>query len=384
MAINDISLTAGMRSNLTTLQATAQLLDRTQNRLSTGKKVNTAIDNPTAFFAAQSLNSRSSIIDGLKDAMGQAIQTVQAADKGIKAISSLIEQAKGVAQQAQSADTTPAGNSTVQIDLNSFILGNALTIGASTFVATSGVGANAFNVSGTDTSDAEFLMTAINAGGAYSATAEGSIVTISKAGTNLTFGMVTAPNTTSAVANTVEAASTELTSLQTQYNKILDQIDSLAADSGYKGKNLLTGSTGTGLLTVKFEGSHTLDVIGFDATTHQNGTIGGLGVTDAAWINLGTATSATIDGDLTKLDTALSTLRQNAAAFAADLSVITTRQEFSTNMVNTLSEGANKLTLADTNEEGANMLMLQTRQSLGTTALSLSAQAAQSVLRLFG
>jgi len=52
-------------------------------------------------------------------------------------------------------------------------------------------------------------------------------------------------------------------------------------------------------------------------------------------------------------------------------------------MINTLTQGADKLTAADMNEEGANMLMLQTRQSLGTTALSLSAQAAQSVLRLF-
>jgi len=52
-------------------------------------------------------------------------------------------------------------------------------------------------------------------------------------------------------------------------------------------------------------------------------------------------------------------------------------------MVNTLAEGATKLTVADTNEEGANMLLLQTRQQLGTTALSLSAQANAAVLRLF-
>lgn len=91
MAINDVSLTAGMRSNLLSLQSTVNLLDRTQTRLSTGKKVNTAIDNPTSFFAAQSLNSRASTIDSLKDAMGQAVQTIAAADKGIKAIASLIE-----------------------------------------------------------------------------------------------------------------------------------------------------------------------------------------------------------------------------------------------------------------------------------------------------
>jgi len=73
----------------------------------------------------------------------------------------------------------------------------------------------------------------------------------------------------------------------------------------------------------------------------------------------------------------------NSSKLSSNLSIITTRQDFSTNMVNTLTEGSDALTLADTNEEGANMLMLQTRQSLATTALSLSAQAAQSVLKLF-
>ena len=68
---------------------------------------------------------------------------------------------------------------------------------------------------------------------------------------------------------------------------------------------------------------------------------------------------------------------------ATNLGIITQREEFTNGMIETLSEGANKLTNADMNEEGANMLMLQTRQALGTTALSLASQAAQSVLRLF-
>ncbi len=86
---------------------------------------------------------------------------------------------------------------------------------------------------------------------------------------------------------------------------------------------------------------------------------------------------------VTALDDALVTLRSESSKLSGNLSIITVRQEFSTNMINTLTEGSDKLTLADANEEGANMLMLQTRQTLSTTALSLSAQAAQSVLRLF-
>jgi len=381
MAINDISLTAGMRSNLTSLQQTAQLLDRTQYRLSTGKKVNSAIDNPTAFFAAKSLNSRASIIDGLKDAMGQAIQTVTAADKGITAISSLIEQAKGVAQQAAAAQAVDS----MTITLASVAALDTVTVGTVTFTATdsSTPGSNEFYQGGTDAEDAAALAEVINdnttlTGLGYSASVNGSVVTISRTDYSVTSTDVTTSNSTRLAAASDDATA-ELDSLVTQYNTIRAQIDTLAADSGYKGKNLLSGSTGSGLLTVKFEGKHSLDVVGFDASSS------GLGISEANW-NTGQASTAAaaISSDSDLLDTALSTLRTNAAAFSANLSIITTRQEFSTDMVNTLTQGADKLTLADTNEEGANMLMLQTRQSLGTTALSLSAQAAQSVLRLFG
>ena len=83
------------------------------------------------------------------------------------------------------------------------------------------------------------------------------------------------------------------------------------------------------------------------------------------------------------MDDALSTLRTNAKTLSASNGVINTRQEFTTNMINTLTEGADALTAADSNEEGANMLALQTRQQLGVVALQLSSQAQQSVLRLF-
>jgi len=90
MAISDISLTSGMRSNLLNLQGTATLLDRTQTRLSTGKRVNTALDDPVNFFAAQGLTNRASDLAALKDCMSEAIQTVKAADNGITGITKLI------------------------------------------------------------------------------------------------------------------------------------------------------------------------------------------------------------------------------------------------------------------------------------------------------
>lgn len=270
----DITLTSGMRSNLLSLQGTVDLLNRTQTRLATGKKVNSALDDPSAFFKAQSLDARASDISALKDEMGQALQTVQAADKGIKAITTLVQQAKALAQKAAAAVDAPA----------------AAEYGA-------------------------------------------------------------------------------------QFDVIIGQIDDLAADAGYQGINLLNGND----LTVNFENSHSLSVTGFTATA-----AGALSITlesATAWTE---GASGTAQASVVELDAALVTLRDNASTMASNLSIITTRMDFSTNMINVLSEGSAKLTLADTNEEGANMLMLQTRQALSTTALSLAAQASQSVLRLFG
>ncbi|MEN6374025.1 MAG: hypothetical protein ABFD75_04470 [Smithella sp.] len=392
MSINDVSLTSGMRSNLLSLQNTVSLLDRTQTRLATGKRVNTAIDNPVSYFAAQSLNSRASTIDSLKDSMGQAVSTLTAADKGITSLSSMIEQAKGIAQAAMTADNTqdtikqsvtaivdtPTAASEISLD----------TVVFSTSLGdTTGVDAH-FAKGSTDAASVANLASAINsydwAGDAgctamWKATASGTEITLTKINktTNMnenaadvTSDKITATNATAGTVTVNTAAQSELEALQAQYNTLRAQMTALAEDSGYKGKNLLSEDN----LAVKFEGA-TLYLTGFDASAN------GLKITEATtW----TTNTTNIDADITKLDTASTTLRIEASKMSNNLSVITTRQTFSTNMINTLSEGSDKLTLADTNEEGANMLMLQTRQSLSTTALSLSAQAAQSVLKLFG
>src|SRR5437867_4718453 len=102
----DISLTSGMRNNLVALQGTARLLNRTQDRLSSGKAVNTAIDDPSKFFAAQDHNNRAGDLAARKSDMGEAVSAVKAANQGITSITSLINQAKGLVQSARSANTT--------------------------------------------------------------------------------------------------------------------------------------------------------------------------------------------------------------------------------------------------------------------------------------
>ena len=98
--MSGIVLSSSVRQNLLSLQSTADLLATTQNRLATGKKVNTALDNPTNFFTAQSLNSRAGDINNLLDGIGNGVQVLQAANTGITSLQKLVDTAKSLANQA--------------------------------------------------------------------------------------------------------------------------------------------------------------------------------------------------------------------------------------------------------------------------------------------
>ena len=106
--MSTITLTASMRSNLSSLKSIQKQMDVTQERLSTGKKVNSAIDNASSFYQARSLTNRASDLDALLDGMGQGIQTIQAANEGIEAVTSFVEQMKSVAESAAALDAASA------------------------------------------------------------------------------------------------------------------------------------------------------------------------------------------------------------------------------------------------------------------------------------
>jgi flagellin-like hook-associated protein FlgL len=341
--MSQISLTASMRSNLLSLQNTSDLMSQTQERLATGKKVNSAIDNPSAFYTAQSLSNRANDLSGLLDSMGQAISTIKAADEGIEAITSYVNQAKATATAAL------------------------------------------------DTTDAESR-------GKY----------------------------------------------MEQFNAIREQIDKLASDSGYKGINLLKGDSLT--VTFNEGRDNQLTITGVTATTDGDLAIGkaqwagaAVAIPDnpvdtkaethaevaagtvfkygddfykstvvveankAPDFTKSTKLVAAKDGTETKYydfsnkanveeaiknsinaaNDAITKLRTFSSDFGNNYAIVETRESFTTNLINVLEEGADKLTLADMNEESANMLALQTRQQLAINSLSLASQAAQSVLKLF-
>src|SRR5881392_2584056 len=103
--MSDIALSASVRQNLLSLQSTAELLSTTQNRLSTGKKVNTALDNPTNYFTAQSLDARAGDLGNLLDGIGNGVQVLQAANAGITSLQKLVDTAKSIANQVLQTTT---------------------------------------------------------------------------------------------------------------------------------------------------------------------------------------------------------------------------------------------------------------------------------------
>lgn len=277
----EVTLTASMRANLISLQNTEVLLNRTQERLATGKKVNSALDNPLNYFAASAHMQRASDLTERKDGMGEAIQTIKAANNGIEGIKALLANAKGLVEAART--------------------------------------------------------------------------------------------------------STDTSVQQTQFREVMSQLKQLVKDSGYKGTNFLNGSNVSLDVLFNETGTNKLSLVGFDANGSALATATVGTAADAA---LGTAAvfgsrGSNLNDIAAAITAAMGKLQSEASKLSSNLAVINARLDFTNQMVNTLKEGADKLTLADSNEEGANMLALQTRQQLGVTSLSLASQAAQSVLRLF-
>jgi flagellin-like hook-associated protein FlgL len=351
---------------------------QTQNRLATGKKVNSALDNPISYFTSQSLNNRASDLNSLLDSISNATQTLDAANNGLTSLTKLVQSAQAIAQQAlQSASTTAkvtgsVTGQTASTDISGITATKTITVSDGTTTAT-------YTAAASDTVQ-DFLDAVNNASGLKvnaSLDASGAIKLEATDGSTITVGGTGSAADLAVIGLTAGATTGSLnagrTSLANQFDDIRSQISQLSADSGYNGVNLLNGDS----LQVVFNetGTSTQSITGvkFDAA--------GLGI--AASSN-SFQTDSDVNAALSDLTSALGTLRSQSVAFGSSLSVVQTRQDFTKSMVNTLQTGADNLVLADTNLEGANMLALQTRQSLSTTALSLAAQASQSVLRLFG
>lgn len=579
MSTNKIALTASMRSNLLSLKNTQKLFDSTQDKLSTGYKVNSAMDNPSSYFTAQSLNARADDLSTLLDSIGQAISTLQTADKGITSLQDFVSQAKSIANSARdTANVSAKVTSSIKFDVDNLksqkVIGEAVpnmtkddkmvirygdstkltgTVNVKEDTLLSGIGLSdlgktvgdtgsikingkeyiidtqgavnkmdtgsyakdsIFKVTNVGTSttagnkvytfedvdgntfNADIKEVADLTAGTFAKSSTAITQTVTEDGkTTVTGGTFTKDTATAATAKmtpastiyvnkdatikefaevletmigtkvfdasiedsnmvfkTLDTTSLEVTgaiahalgmdagveisldadetaeslrqkindlegisaefddkgrlvvksaegddlvisgalaeklgidgaatngsneraTYAKQFDSVLKQIDELVQDTSYKGINLLKGDN----LTVVFNESRTstleLKGVTFDST--------GLGFTASKneWIS-----TDDIDESLDQITKATSMLRAQASEFGQNLSTVQIREDFTENMINNLTTGADKLTLADANEEAANLLALQTRQSLATNSLSLASQSAQSVLKLF-
>jgi len=359
--MSEIALSAGIRSNLVSLQRTSSTLGSVQERLATGKKVNSAVDNPTNFFAAANLNDRASSLDARLDGMGQAISTLEAADTAISSMRSVVSAMKGVVDEAlASSDSNDRANSGKQFNELLVQLGQlsedasykGTNLLKSAQADATGGGTEEIKVQFNENFDDSTLsIKGINIAGATGGISLDSSSEIANASSVQGARQTDSSNT----SYSVQAYAVTLNTDSTIANQATDS--ATQAVVGLRSADV----TGTAGAAENATGSgHTLSFV--DADSYQD--------------NLKQMVS-----DLEAFDSALV---NNAKTLSQNVNIVSIRQEFTTDLINTLEEGADKLVLADLNEEGANLLALQTSQQLGIQSLSLASSSNQAVLSLLG
>ncbi len=310
---SDVVLSRGIRTNLLTLQDHAANLEVSQQRLATGKKINSALDNPLSYFQADGLRYRGSQLASQLDQMSLSIKVLEQTGKAIEAIQRLAESAIGIIKSASSSTDNQTRNQArisfqeLKIQINNLA------------------------------QDANFN------------------------GKNLINGGDTAAAYNSVFDLRVSLNETLTTNLDIQ------AINLRAFGVGATGG---TVNAGAGYFTLS----------GGDTAPAGGGFPDRGTATD---YDSGVAGDAAMQRDMTYLQGFITGVRNAASNFGINLTILQNRQQFTKDSVLTLNLGADGLVLSDQNEEGAKLLALQTRQQLSTQALSLANQADQAVLRLF-
>ena len=329
--MSSIVLSASVRQNLLSLQSTADLLSTTQSRLATGKKVNSALDNPTNFFTAASLDSRASDINNLLDGISNGVQVLQAANTGISSLQKLVDSAKSVANQALQ---TQVGYSTKSTVTSAVI-----------------TGATASNLLG-DKVDATVVGAAANA---KDATANTFATTLSGAaasdsiGTNFVAGDTITVNGT-VISFVASGATGNQLNVGDDIQDLVDKIDAItgaATPASISGAGAITLHTGTSSdLVITSSNAAAFNSLGFTGggvtqltdnqlTSGLTLTIAATGGGTATSITFGRTTAAQID-TLDELNAALSANNLQATISTAGAITITTSNDAASATIGTL------------------------------------------------
>jgi flagellin-like hook-associated protein FlgL len=382
----DVALSSAMRSTLLSLTSIQSKIGILQTQLASGKKVNSPLDNPGAYFTAANLNARADLLDALTSNMVNAHSTIDAANNGITAIRSLLTAAQEIATQALA--TTPdyvtvTGTNSAALTIASaggsattFQTGDTVTVSdgttTATYTAAAGDTVQTFldainNASGLQ------VTASLNANGQVELAAD-SNVDVTVGGTISGAGGGTLASIVGLSSGTTNyAPDSTRTSLAAQFDSLVTQIDLAAQDAGFNGVNLLTGSSLPVILNET--GTSTVTINGADLTSSGLGVAAGTGDFQS---------DSDINAALANIDNALTELQTASTTFGSMGSVMQTRLDFNAAMVNTLDDGASALTANDANEDSAMLLALQTRQQIATTSLSLTQTEDSAALQLFG
>jgi flagellin len=395
--MSGITLDASTRSNLLALQSTTDLLNRTSNRLSTGLKVASPIDNAPAYFASQALTNRATDFSQVQSSIDQAISSLNSAQSGLAQITKLVNNLQGILVSLQTATSTSASDTLVdqynglltQIDglasdatyQGTNLINNTtqnLTIdfnadfGLSTltFLSVNAIANNASGLGLHTFAHGAFFTVTTTVTSQPSSASLGSVAShasvpsfASKA------ALVTTPTLASHASNTSTVSHASVASTASNPSRA-----SIASTTSVPSAVSVpsVAAAGAAPSVAAVVSSASVASIASASSVHSIA-----GPTVAA-IN-----TTVINTTNTAVSNALTKLRSTQSTLGSNSTVLSIRLEFTKNYVTGLTQGSDKLTLADLNEEGANLSTLQTRQQLGTVSLSISTKSEQGLLRLF-
>ena len=410
--MSGIVLSASVRQNLLALQSTASLLATTQNDLATGNKVNTALDNPTEFFTAQSLNNRASDISNLLDGISNGVQVLQAANTGLTSLQSLVANAQSIANQVLEAPTgydtksnvtsaaitgatstnllnaatAPSTGSVVKNDNTS----SSVAITGSTLL--SGVGGTSSNDLATGITTADTLV--------VNGTTFSFVAGTTSSGTNIGIGdnigdMLTAINTAVGTSTSISNGQITITpppqgltlsgtalaklGLTAQGNSLAGETLTIGATGGGTATNITFG-LGAGQISTLNELNNALAANNLQASVNTNGSINVVTSNDVASSTMGAigGTAAAAGAAFNGLTAVAPVADANSQATRANLvnqynnvltQINTTAQDASFNGINLLNGDTLKLVF---NETGKSTLSIQ-GVTFNATGLGLSA-----------
>jgi flagellin len=251
LKMSDIVLSAGVRANLLSLQQTSDLITQTQNRLATGNKVNSALDNAISFFTAQGLNNRANTLNSLLDSMTNGINTIQAANNGITSITKLVQSAQALVSQAQQANNTTT-QASLATQFNSLLTQIGQLAGDSGFNGVNLLAGNTLTVTLNETGTSSTAVTGVN----YTNANAGPLSINAAAGNWASSANITAASTDLSAALTAlqsesQTLSSTLSTVQIRQDFTKATVNTLQtgaasltlADSNQEGANLLALQT---------------------------------------------------------------------------------------------------------------------------------------------